>query len=222
MLIYQSCEREKFPLQEIIGKHDFICLSSICEIPESNCPLSPFSSCYQLTAPFSLLDTFSSDSPKSCSHSVRKTKADEKENEHPQQFNTTAGSMSTSKKPKHSVRRNNQQKLEDVFEAIEDANWVLGEFLYRVFQLKDDDGGKRHGSKRHAKLASSFLQGMTQYTAAMIMIIDAWFRDPDGCISSSSAEGTLRKLHTPRFNPFSQINGIDPARNNRLSQSHGP
>ncbi|KAF8218499.1 hypothetical protein L208DRAFT_1419953, partial [Tricholoma matsutake] len=76
--------------------------------------------------------------------------------------------MSTSKKPKYSGQRNNQQKLEDVFEAIEDANRVLGEFLYHVFWLKDDDGGKRHWSKRHAKLALSFLQVQQKGTSCTL------------------------------------------------------
>ena len=48
-------------------------------------------------------------------------------------------------------------------------NWVLVEFLYYAFRIKDDDGNKRHQSRQHAKLASSFLQGLTQYTPAMII-----------------------------------------------------
>ncbi|KAM6488943.1 hypothetical protein JOM56_015579, partial [Amanita muscaria] len=59
-----------------------------------------------------------------------------------------------------------QQKL-DVFKAIDDANWVLGEFLCHLFRLKDEDGNKRHRSRQHAKLAPSFLQGMTRYTPAV-------------------------------------------------------
>ncbi|KAF8235370.1 hypothetical protein L208DRAFT_1392510, partial [Tricholoma matsutake] len=74
----------------------------------------------------------------------------------------------TLKKPKYSARRNNQHRLEDVFKAIEDANWVLGEFPYHVFQLKDDDGGKRHRSKRHAKLALSFLQVQQKGTSCTL------------------------------------------------------
>jgi hypothetical protein len=124
--------------------------------------------------------------------------------------------MSTSKKPKYSARQNNQQKLEDVFEAIEDANWVLREFLYHVFRLKDDDGGKRHQSKQHAKLASSFLQGITQYTPAMA--IDAWFWDPDGCISSSSAEGHL--MYSMKI-PYTEIQSIRPALTTLLSRLLG-
>ncbi|KAM6489591.1 hypothetical protein JOM56_014913, partial [Amanita muscaria] len=100
----------------------------------------------------------------------------------------------------------NQQKLEDVFKAIDDANWVLGEFLYHVFRLKDEDGSKRHRSRQHAKLASSFLQGMTRYTPAMI--VDAWFRDPDGCIPSSSTDEHL--MYSTKT-PYTEIQSIRPA-----------
>ncbi|KAF8218457.1 hypothetical protein L208DRAFT_1154263, partial [Tricholoma matsutake] len=53
----------------------------------------------------------------------------------------------------------------------------LGEFLYEVFQLKNEDGDKVHHSKRHARMVQRFLQGNTQHTPAMI--IDAWFQNPD-------------------------------------------
>ena len=122
------------------------------------------------------------------SQAGKRKRIDDKENELPHHPVSMEGS--TSKKQKsYSSRRNNQQKLEDIFKAIDDANWVLGEFLYHVFRLKDGDGNKRQRSKQHAKLASSFLKGTTRYTPAMI--IDAWFRDPDGCISPGSTEEHL-------------------------------
>ena len=40
------------------------------------------------------------------------------------------------------------------------------------------------------------------------MIIDAWFRDPDGCISSSSAEGHL--MYSTKI-PYTEIQSIRPA-----------
>ncbi|KAF8219484.1 hypothetical protein L208DRAFT_1339738, partial [Tricholoma matsutake] len=48
---------------------------------------------------------------------------------------------------------------------------------------------KVHRSKRHAGMVQCFLQGNTQHTPAMI--IDAWFWNPDGCISAGSAEDSL-------------------------------
>ena len=47
---------------------------------------------------------------------------------------------------------------------------------------------------------------MTRYTPAMI--IYAWFRDPDGCISSSSAEGHL--MYSMKI-PYTEIQSIWPA-----------
>jgi hypothetical protein len=81
------------------------------------------------------------------------------------------------------------RKLEVVFRAIEEVRWGLGEFLYEVFRLKNEDGDQVRRSKRHAGMVQRFLQGNTRHTPAMI--IDAWFRNPDGCISAGSAEDSL-------------------------------
>ncbi|KAM6493750.1 hypothetical protein JOM56_010111 [Amanita muscaria] len=56
----------------------------------------------------------------------KRKRVDDKENRLPELSDHTASLMSTSKKPKYSARRNNQQKLEDVLKAIDNANWVLG------------------------------------------------------------------------------------------------
>lgn len=56
------------------------------------------------------------------------------------------------------------------------------------------------------------------------MIIDAWFRDPDGCISPSSAEGTscsLQKSHTLRFNLGSTVCCEIVERTSRNNQETG-
>ncbi|KIL58045.1 hypothetical protein M378DRAFT_346291 [Amanita muscaria Koide BX008] len=53
---------------------------------------------------------------------IRKRKrVDDKDNELPKHFGHTTSLISTSKKPKYS---DNQQKLEDVFKAIDDATDV--------------------------------------------------------------------------------------------------
>ncbi|KAM6491593.1 hypothetical protein JOM56_012985 [Amanita muscaria] len=174
-------------------------------------PFSPFSSGYRAPAPLSPLVCPRTPTPSLSFHASpsltqKRKRTDDKENELPEYSDYTASVTSTSKKPKYSARRNNQQKLEDVFKAIDDANWVLGEFLYHVFRLKDEDGSKRHRSRQHAKLASSFLQGMTRYTPAMI--VDAWFRDPDGCIPSSCTDEHL--MYSTKI-PYTEIQSIRPA-----------
>ena len=120
---------------------------SACPVPRNqlSTPLSPFSSCYQSMAPFSPLICSRTPffqipfaSPSLPSHAPtqigKRKRADEKENELPQHFNTTAGSMSTSKKPKYSARRNNQQRLEDAFEAMKMQTGCSGNFciMYSV------------------------------------------------------------------------------------------
>ncbi|KAF8239855.1 hypothetical protein L208DRAFT_1171970, partial [Tricholoma matsutake] len=89
----------------------------------------------------------------------------------------------------YSAWKTTPKNLEVVFMAIEEAKWGLEEFLYEVFRLKNEDRDKVHHSKQHAGMVQHFLQGNTQHTPAMI--IDAWFRNPDGCILAGSEEDSL-------------------------------
>ena len=119
----------------------------------------------------------------------KRKRSDNKENELPHLPGYTQTSTSVKKRKPYSARKTTPEKLEVVFTAIEEAKWGLGEFLYEVFRLKNEDGDKVHRSKRHAGMVQRFLQGNTRHTPAMI--IDAWFRNPDGCISAGSAEDSL-------------------------------
>jgi hypothetical protein len=114
--------------------------------------------------------------------------------------------MNSKKRKRYTPRKTPAEKLEAVFSAIEEAKWGLGDFLYHVFGLKDEDGEKIQRSKRHAGMVQRFLQGNARHTPATI--IDAWFRNPDGCISSGSAE---QRLMYSTDIPYTEIQSIRPA-----------
>ncbi|KAF8953464.1 hypothetical protein BDZ97DRAFT_1679448, partial [Flammula alnicola] len=71
-------------------------------------------------------------------------------------------------------RRNDQEKLREVFKVIEGTGWTLGEFLYHVFRTKDKSGDDIHRDKSHAHYVSHFLQEESEYTPAMIL--GAWYK----------------------------------------------
>ena len=54
-------------------------------------------------------------------------------------------------KQSYGPRRSTTDKLATVFNAIRDANWMLGEFLYYTFQTKDKNG---QDVKRTTRLAA--------------------------------------------------------------------
>jgi len=86
---------------------------------------------------------------------------------------------------KRAPRLDVREKLDAIFKVVKDvAKWTLGEFLYHVFKLKNEDGTKFHRSSTHAATVSQFLQGQTTYSPSDIL--DAWFRNSDGRISTES------------------------------------
>jgi hypothetical protein len=63
-----------------------------------------------------------------------------------------------------------------------------------------------HQTTEHAAIVSWFLQGRTKYTSAMVL--DAWFRGPDGSISKYSAAFDLMYSAVV---PFTEIGPVRPA-----------
>ncbi|RDB30543.1 hypothetical protein Hypma_007322 [Hypsizygus marmoreus] len=92
--------------------------------------------------------------------------------------NTPLGTDQGPSKRAYTPRKSTQEKLETVFGAISSVSWSLSEFLYHTFRTKDQNGAKIHRSDQHAKYAQNFLQGASTYSAAMVL--DEWFRSPDG------------------------------------------
>jgi hypothetical protein len=63
---------------------------------------------------------------------------------------------------KQEPRLDVKQKLDAIFRAVKDvAKWILGEFLYHLFKLKNKDGTKFHHLSTHTTMVSQFLQGQT-------------------------------------------------------------
>src|SRR6202050_1360211 len=99
------------------------------------------------------------------------------------------------------------QKLHAIFKAVKEvAKWTLGEFLYHIFKLKNEDGTKFSRSSTHAATVSQFLEGQTIYGPSDIL--DAWFRNPDGRVST---EPNASKLMYSTDKPFCEIGPVHVA-----------
>ena len=108
---------------------------------------------------------------------------------------------------KQAPRLNVGQKLDAMFKAVKEvAKWTLGEFLYHIFKLKNEDGTKISRSSTHAATVSQFLEGQTIYSPSDIL--DAWFRNPDGRVSTESNASKLM-YSTDKF--FCEIGPIHVA-----------
>jgi hypothetical protein len=83
----------------------------------------------------------------------------EKETELPESCSLTEPTTTSKKWKPYTPWKTPTKKLEAVFSAIEEAKWGLGDVLYHVFRLKDEDGDKIQHSKWHAGMVQCFLQG---------------------------------------------------------------
>ena len=83
-----------------------------------------------------------------------------------------------SKKRAYQAWRSTTDKLRNIFEAIRDVNWTLGDFLYYTFQTKDKSGREVQRTIQHSMYATNFLQGWTAYTPGIIL--ECWYRSSDG------------------------------------------
>ncbi|KAF8158056.1 hypothetical protein B0H34DRAFT_797474 [Crassisporium funariophilum] len=90
------------------------------------------------------------------------------------------------KKQSYGPRRSTADKLATVFNAIRDANWTLGEFLYYTFQTKDKNGQDLKRTTQHSMYATHFLQGQTTYTPGIIL--ECWYNSPDGRVHGQLAQ----------------------------------
>jgi hypothetical protein len=83
------------------------------------------------------------------------------------------------KKPRaYAQRRSNEEKLQTIFQVINDAHWSMSEFLYYTFRNKDSKGKAINRDHSHASTVQKFLTGQTRYNPAHI--INFWFCHPDG------------------------------------------
>src|ERR1700683_5611433 len=100
------------------------------------------------------------------------------------------------------------QKLDAMFKAVKEvAKWTLGEFLYHVFKLKNEDGTKISRSSTHAAQVSKFLVGQHIYSPAYIL--NAWIRKPDGRVSTEPNASKL--MYSTTDKPFCEIGPVHVA-----------
>ncbi len=70
-------------------------------------------------------------------------------------------------------------KVEEVLGKIQAVGWTIGDFLFHLCKVKDDDGNRVKGrSRTHAAMLSSFLGGKCSYTVSDI--IEAWVQSSMG------------------------------------------
>ncbi|KIJ09313.1 hypothetical protein PAXINDRAFT_52429, partial [Paxillus involutus ATCC 200175] len=91
---------------------------------------------------------------------------------------------------KYSDRRSSEQKLTVIFQAIKDANWTLGDFLYHTFSKSNTT------NRSLTAYANKFLKGDSTYGVGAIVRL--WMQSPDGAVScSSDLASLLYNLDTP-------------------------
>ncbi|THG97255.1 hypothetical protein EW026_g4706 [Hermanssonia centrifuga] len=91
---------------------------------------------------------------------------------------TTSGEPDTVSSRKRKPKRTEEDKLEYMLGALNQLSWTLGDFLYMIFRVADNQGQKVTRSRRHAAMVSRFLGGTSRHTAGEIL--KAWLRDPCG------------------------------------------
>jgi len=113
-------------------------------------------------------------------HAARKRRQDDnKENE------AVSSLLPPTKKPHaYAQRRSNEEKLQTIFQVINDAHWSMSEFLYYTFRNKDSKGKAINRDHSHASTVQKFLTGQTRYNPAHI--INFWFCHPDGRLEQQS------------------------------------
>lgn len=84
----------------------------------------------------------------------------------------------SSKKRRYTTRRTDAEKLEQIFQILNEVNWTLSELLYHLFCMKDALGKEIHRTHQHSKYVSRFLQGDSKYTPGTIL--ELWLHSSDG------------------------------------------
>lgn len=103
----------------------------------------------------------------------------------------------TSKRPKtsHKVKsKTDMQKLDSVLHCVLEKNWTLGELMYHVFRLLDDEGKPVKRSGRHGQMAANFLSGRdTNYGVGQILSF--WMRDKAGLVEPDGPRLYSTSMH---------------------------
>ncbi|KAJ7143648.1 hypothetical protein C8R46DRAFT_853149, partial [Mycena filopes] len=64
------------------------------------------------------------------------------------------------------------EKLDKIFDVLDDMGWTLGDFMHHVFAHRDV-----HRSKRHASIVQRYLSGRSR--RAITDVLDSWLTSPD-------------------------------------------
>jgi hypothetical protein len=111
------------------------------------------------------------------------------------------------KKP-YTSQRGSKEKLETIFWALAEVNWMLAEFLYQPFWTRDEHGEEIHCMDHHAKYAQHFIRGTGKYTAGMIL--ECWLKSPDGRLSNVS-ESATDLMYSTASTPYTDIKNVHMA-----------
>ncbi|KAK6995664.1 hypothetical protein R3P38DRAFT_2567122, partial [Favolaschia claudopus] len=84
--------------------------------------------------------------------------------------------------------------------------WSFGNFLYKSFRAKDDQGNEVHRTQMHSQMISSFLAGRANKTPADI--ISEWMMHPDGRLPASHPNADLMFSTTV---PYTEIRPVRAA-----------
>jgi hypothetical protein len=87
------------------------------------------------------------------------------------------------------------EKLDQVFDLLQNLDWTLGDFLFHMFVHQDDENHHIPRSIRHGAIVHPFLAGLTTHTVAEI--IHSWITSPDG---RGSTDDTLFCTDVPYHN----------------------
>jgi hypothetical protein len=91
-------------------------------------------------------------------------------------INHEASARSTSTQT-YRARQSNQQKLNELFQQLQDFSWTLGNFLYYAVWDKDERGKKiTNRSDMHTQMASKFVGSFCKHLP--VNIIEIWVRSP--------------------------------------------
>ena len=102
----------------------------------------------------------------------------------------------------YAERRSTNEKLQNLFQTIDDAGWSMSDFLYYTFRNKDSKGKAVNRDHSHASTVQKFLSGQTRYNPAHIIAF--WFNHRDGRLEKQS---DLMYLTTV---PYTEIKPVRP------------
>jgi len=104
----------------------------------------------------------------------------------------------------YTPRRDPNDKLCIIFDALKSVNWTLGDLFYYLFRLEDQDGQPIRRSQKHGSYIHQLLNGTSGLGVGYIL--DTWMRNTDGVAGPGSEGGELL------YNMTEHYRQIRPAR----------